>query len=158
MFFLLKFFYKFYRDENEGITIAVKEGKKKKNRSKHQKNKAKENRRKAMVESISVIGSTQSDTYILVDTVDCLRSDCLPGYCLRCGELARKICDKCQKNSNQISYYCSKECWAEHLSIHEQICSLDMPTKKFLDNSIYSSIFQTFFSTKTKKEGIGRTS
>ena len=140
MFFLLKFFYKFYRDENEGTTIAVKEGKKKKNRSKHQKNKAKENRRKAMVESISVIGSTQSDTYILVDTVDCLRSDCLPGYCLCCEELAEKICAKCQKNSNQISYYCSKECWDEHLAVHDQICSLVKPQKMYTNNSVDSGI------------------
>ena len=144
--FLLKFFYKFYRDEDKGIRKGKKK-KKSKNRTKHQKDKAKKNKSRATVENTSAAaaGSTKSDTDILVDAAT-------PGDCLRCSNMTDKICAKCQKtNSDQKSYYCSKECWDDHLPIHEQICSLEIPMKKFTDSSICSGILY-FGRSRVKEE------
>ena len=133
-----------------GQEFKVETNKTIKNRIKHQKakekakakaNQAKESGSKATVENTSADGSAEADTDFLVDAAT-------PGECLRCGELAKKICAKCQKNSNQKSYYCSLECWNEHLSVHEQICSLVKPQKKYPNSSVYSGTFYFCLSKK----------
>ena len=140
----LKLIRKFYRDEDNGTTAAVHEVKvetKKtiKNRNKRQrkranaKAKAKESGSKTTVGNTSEAAPTQSDSDSLIDALT-------SGDCLCCGNVAWKICAKCQKTPNQISYYCSMKCWDKHLSVHDQICSLVKPQKMYTNNSVDSGI------------------
>ena len=143
---LLKLIRKFYRDEDKGTTSAVHDHEVKvetkktiRNRNKRQKQraiaklKAKESESKTTVGNTSAAAPTQSDSDSIIDVLT-------SGDCLCCGNTAQKICAKCQKNSDQISYYCSMNCWDEHLSVHKQICSLVKPQKMFPNSSFRSGI------------------
>ena len=143
---LLKLIRKFYRDEDKGTTSAVHDHEVKvetkktiRNRNKRQKQraiaklKAKESESKTTVGNTSAAAPTQSDSDSLIDVLT-------SGHCLCCGNMAQKTCAKCQKNSDQISYYCSMNCWDEHLSVHKQICSLVKPQKMFPNSSSHSGI------------------
>ena len=145
---LLKLIRKFYRDEDKGTTSAVHDHEVKvetkktiRNRNKRQKQraiaklKAKESGglETPQVGNTSAAAPTQSDSDSIIDVLT-------SGDCLCCGNTAQKICAKCQKNSDQISYYCSMNCWDEHLSVHKQICSLVKPQKMFPNSSFRSGI------------------
>ena len=142
---LLKFICKFCREEDKGTTSAVHDHEVKvetkktiRNRNKRQKQraiaklKAKESESKTTVGNTSEAAPTQSDSDRLIDALT-------SGDCLCCGNMAQKICAKCQK-TDQISYYCSMNCWDEHLSVHKQICSLVKPQKMFPNSSSHSGI------------------
>ena len=157
---LLKLICKFYRDEDKGTTSAVHDHEVKvetkktiRNRNKRQKQraiaklKAKESGglETPQVGNTSAAAPIQSDSDSLIDALT-------SGDCLCCGNVAWKICAKCQKTPNQISYYCSMKCWDKHLSVHDQICSLVKPQKMYTNNSVDSGIL----SLLEKKEGIER--
>ena len=74
-----------------------------------------------------------------------------PGDCLYCGALAGKICVKCLDKSKQISYYCEKDCRVEHSSVHDQICSLQVPPKMY-SNSVIVNGTLLLMSPKKGKE------
>ena len=137
---LLKLSYKFYRNEDKETGKGKKKKKKKTNRTKHQKNKAKADKSGSMatVENTAAAGSTQAGTEVLVGALTA-------GDCLRCGVLALKICAACRLKSDQISYYCSKNCWDKHLLVHKQICSLEKPPKDNPNSSVYSGILFFYF-------------